>query len=167
MVSLKKPFWRQWRYERSMIVFSGIVCSEHKIACKKWNYTFVTANNDFLVTRDVICQWIFTRDFVTRENHWQITSLVTKKSLFTVTKALFSLSLYVYIYAYRKRERDHFNISSHLHVLQFKSFNAVLVAMTINAETWMNGPHSIHFASSGLRIYYLMVYDNTKQVTII
>ena len=35
---------------------------------------------------------IFTRDFVTRENHWQITSLVTKKSLFTVTHALFFIS---------------------------------------------------------------------------
>ena len=35
---------------------------------------------------------IFTRDFVTRENHWQITPLVTKKSLFTVTHALFFIS---------------------------------------------------------------------------
>ena len=32
---------------------------------------------------------IFTRDFITRENHWQITPLMTKKSLFTVTYALF------------------------------------------------------------------------------
>ena len=32
---------------------------------------------------------IFTRDFVTRENYWQIASLVTQKSLFTVTHALF------------------------------------------------------------------------------
>ena len=35
---------------------------------------------------------IFTRDFVTRENHWQIASLVTQKSLFTVTHALFFIS---------------------------------------------------------------------------
>ena len=35
---------------------------------------------------------IFTRDFVTRENHWQIASLVTPKSLFTVTHALFFIS---------------------------------------------------------------------------
>ena len=35
---------------------------------------------------------IFTRDFVTRENHWQTTPLVTKKSLFTVTHALFFIS---------------------------------------------------------------------------
>ena len=33
-----------------------------------------------------------SRDFVTRENHWQIASLVTKKSLFTVTHALFFIS---------------------------------------------------------------------------
>ena len=32
---------------------------------------------------------IFTRDFVTRENYWQIASLVTQKSLLTVTHALF------------------------------------------------------------------------------
>ena len=35
---------------------------------------------------------IYTRDFVTRENHWQIASLVTQKSLFTVTHALFFIS---------------------------------------------------------------------------
>ena len=35
---------------------------------------------------------ICTHDFVTRENHRQITSLVTKKSLFTVTHALFFIS---------------------------------------------------------------------------
>ena len=35
---------------------------------------------------------IFTRDFVTRENHCRIASLVTKKSLFTVTHALFFIS---------------------------------------------------------------------------
>ena len=40
--------WQQWRNERSMIVLSGFVCSWHKIACKKWNNTFVTVNNDFL-----------------------------------------------------------------------------------------------------------------------
>ena len=35
---------------------------------------------------------IFTRDFVTRENYWQIASLVTQKSLFTVTHASFFIS---------------------------------------------------------------------------
>ena len=35
---------------------------------------------------------IFTRDFVTRENYWQIASLVTQKSVFTVTHALFFIS---------------------------------------------------------------------------
>ena len=40
--------WQQWRNELSMIIFSGFVCSWHKIACKKWNNTFVTVNNDFL-----------------------------------------------------------------------------------------------------------------------
>ena len=36
--------------------FGGIECSGHQIACKKWNNTFVTVNNDFWVTRDAICQ---------------------------------------------------------------------------------------------------------------
>ena len=41
-----------------------------------------------------ISQWqnevrTFNRYFVTRENHWQIASLVTQKSIFTVTHALF------------------------------------------------------------------------------
>ena len=31
----KDPPWRQWRNQRSIIVFSGIVCPGHKIACKK------------------------------------------------------------------------------------------------------------------------------------
>ena len=35
---------------------------------------------------------IFTRDFVTRENYWQIASLATQISLFTVTHALFFIS---------------------------------------------------------------------------
>ena len=39
---------------------------------------------------------IFTRDFVTRENYWQIASLVTQKSLFTVTYALFFICLIGY-----------------------------------------------------------------------
>ena len=35
---------------------------------------------------------ILTSDFVTPENHWQIASLVTQKSLFTVTHALFIIT---------------------------------------------------------------------------
>ena len=86
-------------------LFLAELCVQgHKIACKKWNNTFVTVNNDFWVTRDAICQWfsrvtswcdlpmIFTSNFVTRENHWQIASRVTQKSLFTVTHALFFIS---------------------------------------------------------------------------
>ena len=35
---------------------------------------------------------IFTPDFVTRENYWQIASPVTQKKLFTVTHALCFIS---------------------------------------------------------------------------
>ena len=66
--------------------FSRIVCSGHQIVCKKQGNTVVTANNDFGVTCEAIC-------LVTRENYWQIASLVTQKSLFTVTHALFFTSL--------------------------------------------------------------------------
>ena len=49
-------------------------------------------NNDFFSHSWGDLPMIFTRDFVTRENHWQITSLGTQKSLFTVTHALFFIS---------------------------------------------------------------------------
>ena len=42
-------------------------------------HSWRTVNNDFCVTRDAICEW----------NLWQIASLVTQKSLFMVTHALF------------------------------------------------------------------------------
>ena len=55
------------------------------------NNAWVTANNNFWVD---LSQWgdlpkIFTSDEVTSENHWQIASRVTQKSLFTVTNLLF------------------------------------------------------------------------------
>ena len=40
-----------------LFVKKRFVCSRYKIACKKKNNTFVTVNNDFLVTREVICSW--------------------------------------------------------------------------------------------------------------
>ena len=53
------------------------------------NNAWVTVNNDFCVTSEAICQRIITSDEVTSENHWQIASRVTQKSLFTVTNVLF------------------------------------------------------------------------------
>ena len=38
---------------------------------------------------------IFNSDFFTRENHWQITPLMTKKLLFTVTHALIFMYSYI------------------------------------------------------------------------
>ena len=66
---------------------------------------------------------IFTRDFVTRENYWQIASLMTQKSLFTVTHALFfisellmvRLSMHIYVTWPHEIEmstkRNHFTLS--------------------------------------------------------
>ena len=75
--------------------FGEIERSGHQIACKKLNNTFITVNNDFRVTR---------------ENYWQIASLVTQKSLFTITHALFFIchiytaghgwGIYIYIYIF-------------------------------------------------------------------
>ena len=48
---------------------------------------------------------IYTRDFVTRENHWQIASLVTQKSLFMVTNALSFIS-YMTGHEYRRELID-------------------------------------------------------------
>ena len=45
MLSQKRPTKRRWRKQRSTIVFSGIVCSRHKIVCKNQTSTFVTVNN--------------------------------------------------------------------------------------------------------------------------
>ena len=53
---------------------------------------------------------IFTRDFVTRENHWQITPLVTKKSLFTVTHALFFIYPLCHVHDVMHDFYDIFNI---------------------------------------------------------
>ena len=53
------------------------------------NNAWVTVNNDFWVTSEAICQYLFTGDEVTSENHWQIASRVTRKSLFTVTNVSF------------------------------------------------------------------------------
>ena len=53
-------------------------------------------NNDFLGHSRGDLLMIFTRGFVTRENHWQIASLVIQKSLFTVTHALFFISLFIH-----------------------------------------------------------------------
>ena len=65
----------------------------HKTACKIKNNIFVTVNNDFVGHSWCDLPMIFTRDFVTRENHWQIASLVNQKSLFTVTYALFIICI--------------------------------------------------------------------------
>ena len=53
------------------------------------NNAWVTVNNDFFGHEWGDLPMIFTSDEVTSDNHWQITSRVTKKSLFTITNVLF------------------------------------------------------------------------------
>ena len=77
---------------KSIILFSGKVSLGHNTVCKKWNDTLVSVNNNFGGHSWGDLPMIFTRDFVTRENHWQIASLVTQKSLFMVTPALFFIT---------------------------------------------------------------------------
>ena len=47
MLSQKDRPWWQWWDEWLIIVFSGFVCSGHRIACKKQNNVWVSMNNDF------------------------------------------------------------------------------------------------------------------------
>ena len=61
---------------------------------------------------------IFTRDFVTRENYWQIASLVTQKSLFTVIHALFLITC---------------NVIQHTHHLQ-----TFVDAFTFDQALWLH-----------------------------
>ena len=64
----------------------------HSIQMRIWcvcdikNNAWVTMNNDFWVKSESICRWF---SFVTHENHRQIASRVTQKSVFTVTNVLF------------------------------------------------------------------------------
>ena len=76
-----------------MFVCCGMVYSRHKIACKKWNNTFVTANNDVLVTLEVICRWFSLKSLAIH-----LTS--DQKSLFTVTHALFFISWQQVVHCY-------------------------------------------------------------------
>ena len=78
--------WPQWQNEQSMIVFNGSVCSEHKITYKKWNNVWLIMNNDFLVASEQIHQWFSLVTVSLKKICCQITSLVTKKSLFTVNQ---------------------------------------------------------------------------------
>ena len=57
---------------------------------------------------------IFTSDFVTRENHWQSGSLVTQKSLFTVTHALFFIYIDKYIIYIDGALPNQFHVSTHM-----------------------------------------------------
>ena len=83
-VKKDRPWW-QWRNERSIIVFSGVVFSGHKIGCKNWNNAFVTLNNNFLS----LVMW-FANDFHTWLRHlWKsFANHLTRdqKSLFTCSR---------------------------------------------------------------------------------
>ena len=84
--------WRQWRNERSMIVFLAELCVQDiKIVFKIYNNAFVTLNNDFWSP----AMW-FSNDFHAWLCHsWKSlvnTSSVTINSLFTITHALFHIS---------------------------------------------------------------------------
>ena len=60
-------------------------------------------NNDFWGHSWGHLPMIFTRDFITRENLWQITPLLTQKSLFMVTHALF----FIYYNSVQFQYKDH------------------------------------------------------------
>ena len=79
IISQKRPYW-------AIDDFCGIVCSGYKTACKEWNNPFVTGNNDFLVTRYVICQWF---SLVTSSLVKSIGSLVTSSLVKIIGKSAY------------------------------------------------------------------------------
>ena len=70
---------------------AGMLCPGHKIVCKKWNYVWVTVNNDFCQswgdsTKNFTCDFFIRGIITVSPQSWQ------KKSLFTVTHTLFYIS---------------------------------------------------------------------------
>ena len=72
-------------YTHISLCISSMISNIHDIKNNAW----VTVNNDFFGHEWGDLPMIFTSDEVASKNHWQITSRVTKKSLFTVTNVLF------------------------------------------------------------------------------
>ena len=68
------------------LFFSEMGCSGHEIACKKWHNILLSWKTIFGHS------WCFHSWFRHSWKSWQITSLVTKNFLFTVTHALFYIS---------------------------------------------------------------------------
>ena len=78
------------------------------------NNAWVTENNFFFGHEWGDLPMIFTSDEVTSENHWQITSRVTKKSLFTLTNVLFYFLHAIYVlntqFRYKQSSMTHLAI---------------------------------------------------------
>ena len=95
MLSQKRP--SSATMAKWAIVCSEMVCSRHKIACKNK----IIHSLPWITIFWSLVRW-FSRVTKSRvKNHWQITSLVTKNSLFTVTHALFFiLCSFIWIWNY-------------------------------------------------------------------
>ena len=88
---------------------------------------------------------ICTRDFATRENHWQITSLVTKKLLFTITYALF----FIYIQHYCLDVIEEITSIFHSSQLNYatNARNQTLSCVTTGSEWYtLHANHYLHFS---------------------
>ena len=84
------PFFMIIKFITCSCTYLISMCFEdyHIKLCDINNNAWVTVKNDFFGHEWGYLPMIFTSDEVTSENHWQITSWVTKKSLFTVTNVL-------------------------------------------------------------------------------
>ena len=97
---------------------------------------------------------IFTRDFVTRENYWQIASLVTQKSLFMVTHALFLISLWWRKYLFHLSSTDWFtNMLQGYWVTLFTMLVSIWCSTSGSLKT--ANPYHAELISAHTRLYFL------------
>ena len=85
MINLDTPWYFVFTLILCRFIWSINLSHEEYIRNNAW----VSVNNDFFGHEWGNLPMIFTSDEVTRENLWQITSRMNKKSLFTVTNVLF------------------------------------------------------------------------------
>ena len=78
------------------------------------NNAWVTVNSDFFGHEWGDLPMIFTSGEVTSENHWQIISRVTNKSLFTVTNVLFYFLHAIYYLEHHSATSNHRSLISPL-----------------------------------------------------
>ena len=101
------------------------------------NNARVTVNADFGVTSEAICQLFFSTDKVTSENHWQIASRVTPKSLFRVTNAFFLfLTRYLMSWTHNSATTSPLSLRRQSFIIQYCDVTTVDLWRHANVGHW-------------------------------